>query len=157
MFVINDPKTGKSYKKEGDCQVFMGKKVGEKVDGSAIGMKGYELEITGGSDAQGFPMRSDILKLGRKRPLLVSGVGVKAKAKGVKQRKTVHGNSVDETINQLNLNIVKAGKDPVEKALGLVKEEEPKVEEKPAEEAPKEEAKPEEKKEEPKQEEDKKE
>ncbi len=145
MFVINNPKTGKSYKKEGDAQIYMGKKVGDKVDGNAIGLKGYELEITGGSDAQGFPMRGDLDVLGRKRPLVISGVGAKAKDKGVKQRKTVHGKTVDETINQLNVKIIKEGSEDLEKALGLVKEEEPKAEEakteeKPAEEAPKEEA-----------------
>ena len=161
MFVINDPKTGKSYKKEGDAQIYMGKKLGEQVDGSAIGMKGYELEITGGSDAQGFPMRRDIQKLGRKKPLVVSGVGARPKDKGVKQRKTVHGNSVDETINQLNLKVIKAGKDEIEKALGLVAEEKPAEEAAPEEvkeepkpvEAPKEEKPVEEKKEEPKPEE----
>ena len=139
MFVINDPKTGKSYKKEGDAQIYMGKKLGEQVDGSVIGMKGYELEITGGSDAQGFPMRRDIQKLGRKKPLVISGVGAKPKEKGIKQRKTVHGNSVDETINQLNLKVVKVGKDSIEKALGLVVEEEKPAEETKSEEPPKEE------------------
>jgi small subunit ribosomal protein S6e len=150
MFVINDPKTGKSYKKEGDAQIYMGKKLGEQVDGSAIGMKGYELEITGGSDAQGFPMRRDIQKLGRKKPLVVSGVGARPKDKGVKQRKTVHGNSVDETINQLNLKVIKAGKDEIEKALGLVAEEKPAEEAAPEESKPVEETPKEEVKEEPK-------
>jgi len=124
MFVINNPKTGKSYKKEGDAQIFMGKKIRDKVDGDAIGLKGYELEITGGSDAQGFPMRGDLDVSGRKRPLVISGVGAKKKAPGVKQRKTIHGNVIDETINQLNVKIIKFGPEDLEKALGLVKEKE---------------------------------
>ena len=104
MFVINNPKTGKSYKKEGDAQIFMGKKIRDKVDGNSIGLKGYELEITGGSDAQGFPMRGDLQVHGRKRPLI---------------------------INQLNVKIIKFGSEDLEKALGLVKEEEtPATEEK---------------------------
>jgi small subunit ribosomal protein S6e len=123
MFVINNPKTGKSYKKEGDAQIYMGKKIRDKVDGDVIGLKGYELEITGGSDAQGFPMRGDLEVSGRKRPLVISGVGAKKKASGVKQRKTIHGNVVDETINQLNVKIVKIGSEDLEKALGLVQEE----------------------------------
>ena len=137
MFVINDPKTGKSYKKEGDAQIYMGKKVGEKVDGNAIGLKDYELEITGGSDAQGFPMRGDLDVIGRKRPLVVSGVGAKGTDKGVKHRKTVHGKIIDENINQVNVKIVKVGSEELEKALGLVKEEEPAAEDKPAEETSK--------------------
>ena len=123
MFVINNPKTGKGYKKEGDAQIYMGKKIRDKVDGDVIGLKGYELEITGGSDAQGFPMRGDLEVSGRKRPLVISGVGAKKKASGVKQRKTIHGNVVDETINQLNVKIVKIGSEDLEKALGLVQEE----------------------------------
>lgn len=123
MFIINDPKTGKSYKKEGDAQIYMGKKIRDKVDGSAIGLKGYELEITGGSDAQGFPMRGDLDVMGRKRPLVISGIGAKPKDKGIKQRKTVHGKTVDETINQLNVKVVKVGSEELIKALGLVVEE----------------------------------
>ncbi|MCD4759531.1 30S ribosomal protein S6e [archaeon] len=141
MFVINDPKTGKSYKKEGDCQIYMSKKIGDKVEGNGIGMKGYELEITGGSDSEGFPMRKDVSSYGRKKPLVVSGVGAKAKDKGIKQRKTVHGNLVDETINQLNLKVIKFGRDEIEKALGLVVEEEAKPTEKVSEEEVKEEVK----------------
>ena len=125
MFVINDPKTGKSYKKEVDCQVYMGKKIGDKVDGNAIGLKGYEFEITGGSDADGFPMRGDLVVMGRKRPLVVSGIGARITEKGIKKRKTVHGNIVDETINQLNIKVIKAGSEEIEKALGLVAEEIP--------------------------------
>ncbi len=130
MFIINDPKTGKSYKKDGDCQIYMGSKLGDVIDGSKIGLKGFELEIMGGSDRDGFPMRKDVSTPGRKKPLVVSGIGAKLKAKGVKQRRTVHGNVVDETINQLNLKITKAGKDSVEKALGLVQEETPAEEKK---------------------------
>jgi small subunit ribosomal protein S6e len=139
MFVINDPKSGKSYKKEGDAQIYMGKKIRDKVDGDLIGLKGYELEITGGSDAQGFPMRGDLDAMGRKRPLVVSGVGSKGTDKGVKHRKTVHGNTIDETIIQLNVKIIKVGSEELEKALGLVVEEKPATEEKPTEEAPKQE------------------
>ena len=133
MFVINDPKTGKSYKKEGDAQIYMGRKIGEKVDGNSIGLKGYELEITGGSDAQGFPMRGDLDVVGRKRPLVVSGVGSKGTYKGVKHRKTVHCKTVDENINQLNVKIVKFGSESIEKALGLVQEETPATEQVSAE------------------------
>ena len=102
MITINDPKTGKSYKKEADAQMYMNKKIGDVVSGVVLGLKGYDLEITGGSDMSGFPMRKDLVSLGRKRPLVVSGVGAAPKEKGVKQRKSVHGNHVDENIAQLN-------------------------------------------------------
>ncbi|MBT3691175.1 30S ribosomal protein S6e [Candidatus Woesearchaeota archaeon] len=147
---INDVKAKKSYKKEVESDIFMNKKIGEKVSGDEFGFKGYEFTITGGSDKQGFPMRSDVPGIGRKRPLVVSGVGVKNKVKGMKQRKTMHGNTVDENVSQVNLKVEKYGKDTLPKLLGLEKEPEkteeaPKTEEKPVEEV-KEEPKPEEKK-----------
>lgn len=127
MININDPKTGKTYKKEADAQLYMNSKIGEDVSGDLLGLKGYELKITGGSDKSGFPMRKDVTSLGRKRPLVVSGVGAKHGESGVKQRKSVHGNHVDENIAQLNLKIVKYGKESIEKALGITPEEKAEV------------------------------
>jgi small subunit ribosomal protein S6e len=155
---INDVKAKKSYKKEIESDIFLNKKIGEKVSGDEFGFKGYEFTITGGSDKQGFPMRPDLPGVGRKRPLVVSGIGVKNKVKGMKQRKTMHGNTIDETISQINLKVEKYGKDTLPKLLGLEKEpeveqpkEEPKVEEaQKTEEKPTEEKK-EDVKEEPKQ------
>ena len=71
-------KDGKSYKKELDensSAIFLNKKIGEIVKGDSFGLKGYELKITGGSDSGGFPIRRDVTGLGRKKPLVVSGVG----------------------------------------------------------------------------------
>jgi len=137
--VINDPKTGKTYQKTLDEQAFIGKKIGDKIDSNLVGMAGFELEITGGSDVAGFPMRGDVQGSGRKKALLTSGTGVNIKRKGKKVRKTVMGNTISENIVQINLKVIKG--DNVEKALGV---EAPAEEAKP-EEAPKEETKPEEK------------
>ena len=136
---INDVKAKKSYKKEVESDIFLNKKIGEKISGDEFGFKGYEFTITGGSDKQGVPMRKDISGIGRKRPLVVSGVGVRNKVKGMQQRKTMHGNTIDENISQINLKVEKYGKDTLPKLLGLEKEPEkteeaPKVEEKPTEE-----------------------
>ncbi|MFH1376460.1 MAG: 30S ribosomal protein S6e [Candidatus Woesearchaeota archaeon] len=109
---INDPKTGKSYKKQttdAESDVFRSKKLGEKVSGNSFGLSGYELEITGGSDNDGFPLRKDIEGVARKRPLFIKGVGGKTKDKGIKQRKTIRGNLIDEDVSQINLKIVKEG------------------------------------------------
>jgi small subunit ribosomal protein S6e len=136
---INDVKAKKSYKKEIESDIFLNKKIRDKVEGDSIGLKGYEFTITGGSDKQGFPMRFDIPGIGRKKPLVVSGIGVrKKKEKGMQQRKTMHGNTIDENISQINLKVEKYGKDTLPKLLGLEKEpekveEEPKVEETPKE------------------------
>ncbi len=145
-------KDGKSYKKEvadAEAAIFENKKVGDIVKGDSFGLKGYELKITGGSDDGGFPIRKDVTGLGRKKPLVVSGVGAKPKDKGVKQKKTVHSNLIGDDIKQINVKVEKAGKDTLDKIFNPeapAEEEAPKEEVK--EEPKKEESKPEEKKEE---------
>jgi len=123
---IGDPKTKKCVQKEiKDTNVFLGKKLGEKIEGDSFGFAGYEFEITGGSDDSGFPMRRDVEGIGRKRILAVSGIGMKKSANGVRQRKTMAGNTVHEKTSQINMKVIKAGKEPLF---------EEKAEEKPAEE-----------------------
>jgi small subunit ribosomal protein S6e len=129
-------KDGKSYKKgvaEAESSVFLNKKVDDTVKGDSFGLKGYELKITGGSDTGGFPIRKDVTGLGRKRPLVVSGVGAKPKEKGVKQKKTVHSNLISEDIKQINLKVEKAGKDSLNKIFNPEPKEVPKEESKPEE------------------------
>lgn len=135
-------KNGKCVQRElKDADALIGKKVGEQLKGEEIGLEGYEFEITGGSDDSGFPMRKDIPGNARKRILAVSGVGLKKKRRGMRQRKTVRGNTIGEQTAQINLKVLKQGKENFF---------EEKKEEAPAE-GKAEEAKPaEEKKEEPK-------
>ena len=147
--VIADPKTGKCSQREvkdQDAAFFLGKKIKDVVKGEALGLQGYEFEITGGSDDCGFPMRYDVTGSARKKILAISGVGLKEKEKGIRQRKTVCGNTVHEKISQINLKILKAGKDPLEKA--PEEEAKPEAEEKSAEKAAEEKPKEEDKKEE---------
>ena len=63
-FVISEKE--KSYQTEKDLGIIVGKKIGDKFNGDVIGLNGYVLEITGGSDKEGFPMRNDIEGIGRK-------------------------------------------------------------------------------------------
>jgi len=151
---INDTKNGKGYQKSvtgAEADTFKGKKLGDKINGELIGLKGYEFEIRGGSDKQGFPMRWDVDSTQRKKPLIVEGVGVKKKRKGQKQRKSVRGNILSTEIVQINLKTIKYGNDSLAKLFG--KEEAPKEEKKEeVKEEPKKEEKPEEKKEENKKE-----
>ncbi len=58
--VVSDPKSRKSYQKEVSGEGILGKKIGDKFSGAAAGLEGYELQITGGSDKDGFPMRKDV-------------------------------------------------------------------------------------------------
>lgn len=141
--VISDPKTGKSYQKElqeTETEALIGLKMGDKITGETINLTGYEFEITGGSDNCGFPMRNDISGSGRKKIFAVSGVGMRKQRRGQNQRKTVCGNTIHERISQINLKIIKYGKESLEPKSESV--EEPKE----GQPAPKEELKKEDKK-----------
>lgn len=145
-------KNGKSVQKvlkEPEANSLLGMKIGDKVSGDKIGLAGYELEISGGSDYCGFPMRKDLPGTGRKRILITRGVGMREKGKGLRKRKTMCGNTIHSKISQINLKILKEGKAKlVEEASEKgEKEEKPKEEKpKPKKEGPKkEEAKKEEK------------
>lgn len=120
--VINDTKTGKSYQKvisENEAHIFSGLKIKNKVSGNSLGLDGYELEIRGGSDNAGFPMRFDIDGFGRKKPYVSQGPGVRGLKHGQKTRKTVIGNTVSNSLHQINLKIVKHGSKSVEDCLGI--------------------------------------
>jgi len=161
-----DGKTTQKEVKDAHAAPLIGKKIGDKLDGGPLGFAGYEFELTGGSDYAGVPMRKDVQGTARKRILAISGVGMKKKnRRGQLQRKMVAGNTVHDRIAQINVKILKAGKDDLfsgaeapqeEKKEAAPKEEKkPEKEEKPAE-KPKEEKKEtpnEEKKAEPKKEE----
>ena len=71
--VLSDPKTRKAYQKEVDesASGLMGKKLGENLVGDFLNLTGYEIQITGGSDKEGFPMRRDLEGIGRKKILFI--------------------------------------------------------------------------------------
>ena len=105
---------GKSYQKvvpEQSARKLMGMKLGDTIKGELIDLVGYELQITGGSDDTGVPMRRDVAGMGRKRILAIEGVGLKRLGKGIKQRKTVCGNTIHNKISQINLKVLKEGKE----------------------------------------------
>jgi small subunit ribosomal protein S6e len=151
--------------KETDADIFLNKKIGDKISGDACGLAGYEFEITGGSDHCGFPMRRDVSGLGRKRILAVAGIGLlnkkkkrgrdqkgKRTMKGMRSRKTVCGNTIHANTAQINLKVLKEGKAPL-----AAKEEKKEEKAAPAEGEKKAEPKKETPKEEPKKAEPKKE
>ena len=99
MKVNFSTKDGKTHKRELDAdnaKHLRGKKIGDKFKGELLDLTGYELQITGGSDASGFPMRSDVNGVARKRVLITGGVGLrKSPRKGLRLRKTVVGNTIE--------------------------------------------------------------
>ena len=102
--VLSDPKTKKSEShevKDAAAQTLVGRKLGETIDGTTIGLPG-KFVITGGSDRAGFPMRADISGGGKNYVLLTDGVGFKSEEEGGKKRKLVRGNQITEEIFQIN-------------------------------------------------------
>ncbi|MEM2320361.1 MAG: 30S ribosomal protein S6e [Candidatus Bathyarchaeia archaeon] len=107
--VVSDPKAGKakSIEVEGSrAAPFIGKKIGDMIDGSVIGMPGVKLLITGGSDKDGFPMRPDVHGGVKAQVLLSDGPGFRPREKGERRRKTVRGNTITEDIMQINVKVV---------------------------------------------------
>jgi len=102
--ILSDPKTGKSEAsevKDAQAQPLLGRKIGEVIDGSTIGLTG-KVKITGGSDKAGFPMRADTLGGGKNYVLLTKGVGFRTNEEGAKKRKLVRGNTITEATYQVN-------------------------------------------------------
>ena len=167
-FAVGNPGTKKTYKIEkskSESQSFIGMKVGQEFKGELLGLDGYTIKITGGSDSAGVPMRPEIEGTVKKRILLNTGdIGFRAKRyhnvpegegakkklketrKGERRRKAVRGNSIAEDTVQVNCKVIKAGKETPEKLLGLeIQAEEAPSEETPKEEKPKAEENPKEK------------
>ncbi|MBI2137726.1 30S ribosomal protein S6e [Candidatus Woesearchaeota archaeon] len=114
--VISSPESGLSVQREikdDAAKGFLGLKIGDAVKGELVDLQGYEFVLTGGSDFCGFPMRRDVVGVGRRKILAYEGVGVKRGERGMLQRKTVCGNTVHAKTAQVNLKVIKGGKDNI--------------------------------------------
>ena len=100
----------------------IGKKIGDEVDGIFISLPGYKLQITGGSDHQGFIMRKDVDGRSRRKLLLSRSTGFKPKQKGTRKRRTVCGNIITEGISTINMKVIKNGAKPIEKLVETTKD-----------------------------------
>ena len=96
----------------------VGKEIGDEFDGGIVGLSGYTLKITGGSDRSGFPMRETIEGSERERVLIEEGSGIDVSEDGVRERKSVRGKRVSDEIQQLNTRVVEEGSKSVEELLG---------------------------------------
>jgi small subunit ribosomal protein S6e len=110
---------------EEDKFTLVGKKIGESFNGSIIGLSGFTLKITGGSNDAGIPMRFDIDGPVKKKVLLKKGpcynpTKIKKKSRtrsrarnpnGTRKRKVVVGNEITYDTVQVNCVIEKFGKD----------------------------------------------
>ena len=125
--VINDTKNGKSHQVQVSghhANSLIGKKIGDEVDGIFISLPGYKLQVTGGTDKNGFAMRRDLPGMSRKRVLLSKSSGFKPKEKGLRGKKSVRGNTVNQDIVQINMKVTKHSSKPIDKLINIEKKDE---------------------------------
>jgi len=118
---LSDPETGTTYQLDVDDQDanrFMGRELGDEIDAGAVGLDGFTIELTGGSDAAGRPMRPDVRGVGTKSILTDGGVGYKPTRDGERKRITVRGREVSDETAQINAKITEHGSGEVADLLG---------------------------------------
>jgi len=118
--VVNDIQTGKSYNipvSGHHANSLIGKKINDEVDGIFVSLPGYKLQITGGTDKDGFPMRHDVPGSTRRRLLLSKGLGFKPKERGKRMKKSVRGNTINQEIVQVNMKVMKPGAKPIDEII----------------------------------------
>lgn len=135
-FVISDPTARKSHQipvGQDKAVSIVGKKIGDEFNGDIIGLSGYVLKITGGTDKDGFPMLPSLSGPGRKKILLTGVPGFHPRLKGERRRKTVRGDTISQDLMQINVKVVKKGEKSLEEIAPTKKKEEKQKEQKPEE------------------------
>ncbi len=115
--IVSDPEAGTSKVvelEEARAAPFIGRRLGETLDGSAVDLPAHTVQILGGSDKDGVPMRGNVHGGVRRRVVLSGGAGFKAEKKGERRRKTVRGNIITDEIAQINMKIVERPAKPAE-------------------------------------------
>jgi len=106
---VSDPDTGETHQidvTDQDANRFVGREIGDEVEGDAVGLDGFTLEITGGSDDAGRPMRGDVRGAELSELLLEGGTGYEPTRDGERKRVTVRGREVGDATRQINAQIV---------------------------------------------------
>ncbi|MBR5999619.1 MAG: 30S ribosomal protein S6e [Candidatus Methanomethylophilaceae archaeon] len=115
--IINDVKTGKSYNvavSGHHANSLIGKNVGEVIDGIFVGLPGYKLKITGGSDGNGTPMRKDLPGNKRRMLLMSESLGFHEKYPGQRRRVAIRGCTISSEIVQINMAVSEYGPKSIE-------------------------------------------
>jgi small subunit ribosomal protein S6e len=123
--IVSDPQAGTSKVvelEEARAAPFIGRKMGETMDGAVVDMPGTKMQILGGSDKDGVPIRPNVHGGVRRKVVLSGGVGFNAKKGGERKRKAVRGNIITDEIVQINAKLVDQPPKPKE-----VKAEQPKA------------------------------
>lgn len=115
--VVSDPKSGKTFTQPITGHYvtsLIGRKIGEEIDGIFVGLPGYKLLITGGSDKDGVPMINDLPGPRKKKILTSKRQGFKPEMDGERKRKTFRGNTISQDIVQINMKIATYGPKPLD-------------------------------------------
>lgn len=99
---------GSTYQKEikgEEADRLVGLRIGEQFDAGLIGESGT-LQVTGGTDKDGFPMRRGIAGPRRVKVLLRGGSGFNPQRNGERRKKRVRGDTISEDIVQINTKVV---------------------------------------------------
>ena len=126
VLIISDPETGRSQRVEleaAQMNPLIGRRIGNTIDGTIANLTGHRIQLTGGTDKDGIPMRPDVHGGVKANIILSGGVGYKPKKKGERKRVVVRGNTVTADTIFLNFKIVEKPKGQQK-----VKEEEPEPE-----------------------------
>ncbi|AAL63524.1 30S ribosomal protein S6e [Pyrobaculum aerophilum] len=112
--VLSDPMSGKARQfeiKDPLAQRFIGLKIGDELDGVILKdlielPKGAKIRITGGSGIEGAPMHPGVPGPVKKYILADGPPGYWPPKKGMKKKKLVRGNTISDSIVQINAVIV---------------------------------------------------
>lgn len=115
--VISEKEESHQIEVDTNERQIIGLAIGDELSGDLIGLDGYTLKITGGSDKNGFPMKKDVEGPRRIKSLLSGGIGYKPKTDGVKRRKTLRGNTISDDIVQINTIVTEAGNKSIDAIL----------------------------------------
>ena len=77
--IVSDPKAGTSKVvelEEARAAPLIGRKIGETIDGSVVDLPAQKVQITGGSDKDGVPMRGNVHGGVRRNVVLSGGAGL---------------------------------------------------------------------------------
>lgn len=125
--IVSDPETGTSKTvelQEARASPLIGKRIGEVMDGAAVDLPAHKIQIMGGSDKDGFPMRPSVHGGVRRSIVLSGGVGFNPTNEGMRRRKTIRGNVITDEIVQINAKIVEKPKQAKEAKKSKEKKEE---------------------------------
>ena len=115
--IVSDPQTGTSKVvelEEARATPLIGRKMGETIDGAVVDLPAHKVQILGGSDKDGVPMRANVHGGGRRAVILSGGAGFKPTREGERKRKTVRGSTITDEIVQINMKIMERPAKPPE-------------------------------------------